>query len=179
MKRGSSGLTANRVSIRRQGNAKSGRPNWKSTDIMPLPYYEEKYPSPDVLNAYPLILTDGRTLEIYHGLGLNLPTRRKRVPEAVIEIHPETAKGLGIKEGEWVWIETHQNKNRFRRKVVFAPQLHPKVIWGNSHFHQAEEREMGKRLEPNINLSHTLDGPLDPIDGAGQIRGVPCRMIKA
>jgi len=145
----------------------------------PLPYYEEKYPSAEVLDAYPLILTDGRTLEIYHGLGLNLPTRRKRVPEAVIEIHPETAKGLGIKEGEWVWIETHQNKNRFRRKVVFAPQLHPKVIWGNSHFHQAEEREMGKRLEPNINLSHTLDGPLDPIDGAGQIRGVPCRMIKA
>jgi anaerobic selenocysteine-containing dehydrogenase len=145
----------------------------------PLPYYEEKYPSPDVLKTYPLILTDGRTLEIYHGLGLNLPTRRKRVPEAVIEVHPETAKELGIKEGECVWIETHQNKNRFRRKVVLAPQLHPKVIWGNSHFHQAEEREMKKRLEPNINLSHTLDGPLDPIDGAGQIRGVPCRMTKA
>ena len=144
----------------------------------PLPYYEEKYPSPDVLKAYPLILTDGRTLEIYHGLGLNLPTRRKRVPDAVIEVHPETADGLGIKEGEWVWIETHQNRNRFRRKVVFTPQLHPKVIWGNSHFHQPAEREMVKRLEPNINLSHTLDGPLDPIDGASQIRGVPCRIIR-
>jgi anaerobic selenocysteine-containing dehydrogenase len=144
----------------------------------PLPYYEEKYPSADVLNAYPLILTDGRTLEIYHGLGLNLPTRRKRAPDPIIEIHPETAKGLGIEEGEWVWIETHQNKNRFRRKVLFTPQLHPKVIWGNSHFHQAGEREMAKRLEPNINLSHTLDGPLDPIDGAGVIRGVPCRIMK-
>jgi len=144
----------------------------------PLPYYEDKYPSSDVLKAYPLILTDGRTLEIYHGLGLTLPSRRKRVPEPIIEVHPVTAEGLGIKEGEWVWIETHQNKNRFRRKVVFAPHLHPKVIWGNAHFHYPEKRDLMERLEPNINLSHTLDGPLDPIDGAGQIRGVPCRMSR-
>jgi anaerobic selenocysteine-containing dehydrogenase len=144
----------------------------------PLPYYEDKYPAGGVLKEYPLILTDGRTLEIYHGLGLTLPSRRKRVPEPIIEVHPETAVGLGIREGEWVWIETHQNKNRFRRKVVFSSQLHPRVIWGNSHFHYPEKREMMARLEPNINLSHTLDGPLDPIDGASQIRGVPCRIIK-
>jgi len=144
----------------------------------PLPYYEDKYPARDVLEDYPLILTDGRMLEIYHGLGLTLPSRRKRVPDPIIEVHPETAEGLGIREGDWVWIETHQNRNRFRRKVVFAPQLHPKVIWGNAHFHYAEKKDLMERLEPNINLSHTLDGPLDPIDGASQIRGVPCRIIR-
>ena len=144
----------------------------------PLPYYEDKYPSNDVLEDYPLILTDGRTLEIYHGLGLNLPSRCKKVPEPIIEVHPETAEGLGIKEGEWVWIETHQNRNRFRRKVMFAPQLHPRVIWGNAHFHYTGKRDLMERLEPNINLSHTLDGPLDPIDGASQIRGVPCKIIR-
>jgi hypothetical protein len=62
--------------------------------------------------------------------------------------------------------------------VVLSPQLHPRVIWGNSHFHYSEKREMMERLEPNINLSHTLDGPLDPIDGASQIRGVPCKIVK-
>lgn len=144
----------------------------------PLPYYEEKYPAASVLEEYPLILTDGRTLEIYHGLGLTLPTRRSRVPEPVIEVHPDTARGLGIREGEWVWIKTHQNKNRFRRKVVLAPQLHPKVIWGNSHFHYSGKKDLMERLEPNINLSHTLEGPYDPIDGAGQIRGVPCKIMK-
>ena len=143
----------------------------------PLPYYVDKYPSNDVLKDYPLILTDGRTLEIYHGLGLTLPSRRKRVPDPIIEVHPETAGDLGIKEGDWVWIETHQNRNRFRRKVVFAPQLHPRVIWGNSHFHYTEKKDLMERLEPNINLSHTLDGPLDPIDGASQIRGVPCKIV--
>ena len=34
--------------------------------------------------------------------------------------------------------------------------------------------EAGARHQP----IHTLDGPLDPIDGAGVIRGVPCRIIK-
>jgi anaerobic selenocysteine-containing dehydrogenase len=145
----------------------------------PLPYYIDKYPGADILKEYPLILTDGRTLEIYHGLGLTLPTRRKRVPEPIIELHPETAANLGLNEGDWVWVETHHNKSRFKRKVVFAPYLHPSVIWGNTHFHYPEKRELMERLEPNINLSHTLDGPLDPIDGAGQLRGVPCRIAKA
>ncbi|MBW1998563.1 MAG: molybdopterin-dependent oxidoreductase [Deltaproteobacteria bacterium] len=144
----------------------------------PLPYYEDTYPAGDILEDYPLILTDGRKLEIYHGLGLTLPSRRKRVPEPIVEVHPETAEGLGIREGEWVSIETHQNNKSFRRKVVLAPHLHPKVIWCNTHFHYPEKRDLNERLEPNINLSHTLDGPLDPIDGASQIRGVPCRIIK-
>lgn len=46
----------------------------------------------------------------------------------------------------------------------------------NIHFHYPEKRDLTERLEPNINMAHTLDGPLDPIDGASKIRGVPCRI---
>jgi len=60
----------------------------------PLPYYEDKYPSGDVLDDYPLILTDGRTLEIYHGLGLTLPSRRKRVPDS--RRHGYKGRGVGV-----------------------------------------------------------------------------------
>jgi anaerobic selenocysteine-containing dehydrogenase len=144
----------------------------------PLPYYVDKYPSDSILKDYPLILTDGRTLEIYHGLGLTLPSRRKKVPEPTIEVHPETAKEWGIDEGDWVWIETHQNKNRFRRKAVLAPHLHPKVIWGHAHYFYPEKADLRERLEPNINLTHTIEGPHDPIDGAYQIRGVPCKITR-
>jgi len=144
----------------------------------PLPEHQNTYPPADVLRDYPLILTDGRTLEIYHGLGLTLPSRRKRVQDPVIEVHPETAEMMGIGEGDWVWIQTHQNPHRFRRKVVFAPYLHREVIWGNTHFHYTGTKDLLARLEPNINMSHTLDGPLDPIDGASQIRGVPCRISR-
>jgi anaerobic selenocysteine-containing dehydrogenase len=142
----------------------------------PLPYYLDKYPSMEVLKEYPLILTDGRKLEIYHGLGLTLPSRRRRVPDPVIEIHPDTAKKFGLDKDDWVWVQTHQNRNRFKRKVVLSSDLDPKVVWCNSHFHFPEKENIMERLEPNINLSHTLEGPLDPIDGAGIIRGVPCRI---
>ena len=144
----------------------------------PLPTYVDKYPSKDVRNKYPLILTDGRTLEIYHGLGLTLPTRRSRVPDPIVEIHPDTAEALHIKEDDWVWIQTHQNKHRFKRKVILSSSLHPEVIWCNTHFHYTEKKNLMDRLEPNINMSHSLDGPLDPIDGATCIRGVPCRIQK-
>jgi len=144
----------------------------------PLPDHKDTYPPENVIKEYPLILTDGRMLEIYHGLGLTLPSRRRRVPDPFIEINPETAEEMGIEESEWVWIETHQNTQRFKRKVVFAPDLHRQVIWGNTHFHYTGKNHLMDRLEANINLAHTLDGPLDPIDGASQIRGVPCRISR-
>jgi anaerobic selenocysteine-containing dehydrogenase len=145
----------------------------------PLPYYEQKYPSSDVLRDYPLILTDGRHIAIYHGQGLNLPSRRKMVPQPGIEIHPETAKTLGIDEGDWVWIETYQSKERFKRRVKLAPNLHSKVVWANSHYYYPEKTDFRDKLEPVINLAHTMEAPYDPIIGATYIRGVPCKIYKA
>ena len=142
----------------------------------PLPNSQSTYPESDIIDQYPLILTDGRTLEIYHGLGLTLTSRRKRVPVPIVEINPQTALDMDINEGAWVWITTHQNKHRFKRQVVFSNHLHPKVIWCNTHFHYPEKEGLMERLEPNINLTHSFDGPLDPIDGASQIRGVPCKI---
>ena len=139
----------------------------------------DTYPPVEVLEEYPLILTDGRILEIYHGLGVTLPSRRKKIPEPILEMHPDTARDMSIKEGDWVWIETHQNTPRFKRKVKFAPHLHTRVVWGNTHFFYPEKTNMDERIESNINLTHTLEGPYDPIDGATQIRGVPCRITAA
>jgi len=156
---------------------------WSSTledyGYEPLPYYKNKYPSQDVLKDYPLILTDGRHLAIYHGQGLNLPSRRKLVPDPILEMHPETAKNLGVNADDWVWIDTYQNKERCKRKVKFTPELHPRVVWGYSHYYYPEKTNLKGRLEPSINLVHTMEPPYDPIVGATYMRGVPCRIQKA
>lgn len=156
---------------------------WASTledyGYEPLPYYKDKYPSQNILKDYPLILTDGRHLAIYHGQGLNLPSRRKMVPDPVLEVHPETAKSLGINADDWVWIETYQNEERCKRKVKLVSDLHPKVVWGYSHYFYPEKTNLRDRLEPVINVVHTMDPPYDPIIGAPSIRGVPCRIYKA
>ncbi len=165
-------------------NTPSGRCEiWSSTledcGYEPLPYYKDKYPSADILKEYPLILTDGRHLAIYHGQGLNLPSRRKMVPDPIMEVHPEAARALGINADDWVWIETHQNKGRCKRKVKLAPDLDPKVVWGYSHYFYPEKTGLRDRLEPAINVVHTMEPPYDPIIGAPSIRGVPCRIYKA
>lgn len=145
----------------------------------PLPYYIDKYPSQDVLKDYPLILTDGRSEAIYHGQGLNMPSRRKTVPDPILEINPDTADDLGIDENDWVWIETYQNKGRCKRKVKLAPFLDPKVVWANAHYFYPEKTDLMDQLEPAISQVHTMEGPYDPIIGATYIRGVSCRIYKA
>ena len=101
------------------------------------------------------------------------------LPEPTLEIHPETAATLGIGEGDWVWIETYQSKERFKRKVKLAPNLHSKVVWANSHYFYPEKADFRDKLEPVINLAHTMEAPYDPIVGATYIRSVPCWIYKA
>jgi anaerobic selenocysteine-containing dehydrogenase len=144
----------------------------------PLPYYKDKYPSLEIREDYPLILTDGRHLAIYHGQGLNLPSRRKLVSDPTVEMHPETAKSLNLSADDWIWLETYQNTERCKRKVKLAPDLHPKVVFGHSHYFYPEKTILRERLEPVINLVHTMEPPYDPIVGATYIRGVPCKIYK-
>ncbi len=108
-----------------------------------------------------------------------MPFRRKKIVDPILEMHPETVGNMGIREGDWVWIETHHNESRFKRKVNLSSHLYSRVVRGNMHFFNPEKMTLKDRLESNINLTHTLDGPLDPIDGAPQMRGVPYRITLA
>jgi anaerobic selenocysteine-containing dehydrogenase len=156
---------------------------WSSTledhGYEPLPHYKDKYPSQEIMEDYPLILTDGRHLAIYHGQGLNLQTRRKMVPDPILELHPETATSLDLNAGDWVWVETYQSGGRFKRRVKLEATLHPKVVWGYAHYFYPEKTKWHDMLEPSINLLHTMEPPYDPIVGATYVRGVPCRIYKA
>jgi anaerobic selenocysteine-containing dehydrogenase len=35
---------------------------------------------------------------------------RKMHPDPIMQMHPETAKELGIEDGDWVWIESPRGK---------------------------------------------------------------------
>ena len=43
-----------------------------------------------------------------------------------MEIHPDTAKEHGIRDGDWVWIEN--NIGRCRQKAKVTPTIHPNVV---------------------------------------------------
>jgi len=108
----------------------SGRVELYSTlreewELDPLLNYEEPpftpISQPDHAKGYPLILSTGRRSAVYfHAEHRNIPWLRALDPDPVVEIHPDTAKTLGVGEGEWVWIENWLGRCRFRAKVTLV-----------------------------------------------------------
>jgi anaerobic selenocysteine-containing dehydrogenase len=96
----------------------------------PLPYHEEPIESPistpDIYEKYPLILITGRrTPTFYHSEHRQIPWLRQFEKEPYVEIHPDTAKEMGVENGEWVWIEGV--RGRAKRKLKTTPVVHPKM----------------------------------------------------
>jgi anaerobic selenocysteine-containing dehydrogenase len=64
---------------------------------------ESPISTPDLAKEYPLILiTGGKNIVYFHSEGRQITALRKMMPEPIIEVHPETARKLGINEGEYV-----------------------------------------------------------------------------
>ena len=154
----------------------------------PLPYYIEPYESPvtqpELAKDYPLILnTGGRFRPQFHselrqwGMGL-----RELHPEPLVEIHPETAVGLGISEGDWVWIETRRGKILMKAKVTDT--IHPKCVnveasWWYPELPGDKYWWYGNFIS-NANVL-VLEDPetLDPYTGSWQCRALLCKIYKA
>jgi anaerobic selenocysteine-containing dehydrogenase len=102
-----------------------------SYGLDPLPTHIEQIESPvstpDLYKEYPLILVTGtRMPTMFHSEHRQIPWLRHFEQDPVVEIHPNTAKELGIEQGQWVWIEGV--RGRCRRKAVITPVVHPKTV---------------------------------------------------
>jgi anaerobic selenocysteine-containing dehydrogenase len=97
----------------------------------PLPRYieppESPISTPEIAEEYPLILiTGGRFLPFFHSELRQIDTLRKRHPYPITQIHPDTAKNLGIEEGDWVWIESP--RGRVMQKCKYFEGIDPRVV---------------------------------------------------
>jgi len=153
----------------------------------PLPFYEEPLESPisapDVAKEYPLILiTGGRFLPMFQAehrqLGMGL---REQHPDPLMDIHPDTARELGISNGDWAYIETLRGVIKMKAKVT--TNIHPKVIncehcwWFPEQ--PAREPWLGGMWESNCNVL-TMDDPdtCDPLTGGWTMRALLCKVYK-
>jgi anaerobic selenocysteine-containing dehydrogenase len=97
----------------------------------PLPYFEEPPESPistpELAKDYPLILTTGaRSYAYFHSEHRQIPWLREINPNPIVEIHPDTAKSIGLADGDWVCIE---NKwGRCKQKARLTLGIHPRVV---------------------------------------------------
>jgi anaerobic selenocysteine-containing dehydrogenase len=97
----------------------------------PLPQYEEPRESPistpELAKEYPLILMTGPRFKFMHHSEMrNIEAIRHHHPDPLVQMHPDTAMGLSIKDGDWVWIETRRGRIRMRCK--YFDGLHPQVV---------------------------------------------------
>ncbi len=87
----------------------------------PVPLYKEPLMSPvsrpELAKKYPLVLTNSKLLVYCHGQHRGLPLLRKMVPDPFLEINTMKAQELGVREGEWVILETPQGSIRLKAKL--------------------------------------------------------------
>ena len=94
----------------------------------------EYVPTTEKVNAkYPLILTTGRILTQYN---VGAQTRRTENvrwhSEDRLEIHPQDAEDRGIKDGDWVGIESRAGETVLR--ALISDRMQPGVVYTTFHF---------------------------------------------
>ncbi|MGH7905655.1 MAG: molybdopterin dinucleotide binding domain-containing protein [Candidatus Binataceae bacterium] len=164
----------------------SGRIELKSTlldewGIEPTPHHEESKIFRLHKSDYPLVLTTGgRLIEGFHQNAPQASAFRRKFPDPIVQIHPHTAAKLGVREGEWVAIETPVG--RVNQRAHLTDILHERVIHAERWWYperNGSEPDVFGVFDTNINFctDDDLDG-CDPVMGAWPLRAVPARLTR-
>ncbi|MGZ9175019.1 MAG: molybdopterin dinucleotide binding domain-containing protein, partial [Candidatus Binatia bacterium] len=87
-----------------------------------LPEYVEPALSPvsrpDIAADFPLVLTNAKNTTFVHSQHRSLTSLRKTLPEPSADVNPETALRYGIKNKEWMTVETPKGAIKVRARVT-------------------------------------------------------------
>lgn len=147
----------------------------------PLPFYEEPLESPvstpEIAKEYPLILNIGGKTPIYwHSQGRQISLLREIIPDPLAEIHPRTAEEIGIKDGDWVFIETRRGRIKMRARLTLG--IHPRVIEAQDKWWFPEASGPDHKVSEicsNILTDDDLD-QCDPVIGSNPNRAILCKV---
>ena len=147
----------------------------------PLPQHREPPESPvsapELYKEYPYILITGaRSPGFFHTENRQVPRLRELQRDPIVEIHPDAAAKEGIKEGDWVIIESRRGRVRQRAKIALGRD--PRIVAAQHAWWFPENKDPGHGWdESNINIltDNALEG-CDPAMGASNIRTLLCRI---
>ncbi len=149
----------------------------------PLPVYHEPpespYSEPALFKEYPLIFTNCKYVYFTHSSGRQISALRKKHPEPVVSINTETAKRLGISEGDWVCIENKRGK--IRQKATLNSNIDPRVIIADYGWWFPEKGVAGDMhgwKESNINILTSNKQPYASEMGSATLKGILCKVYK-
>ena len=104
---------------------------------------------------------------------------RSNRPDPLVNIHPETAAGLGIAEGDAAYVENR--RGRIRLRATLDPSIDPRVVsaphgWW---FPERGEAEAFGWDEANFNVLTDDGPPCSPEMGSPKMRGFLVKVYKA
>ncbi len=152
----------------------------KDMGYAPLPTYEEPPESPvsrpDVAADFPLVLTTGaRISNFFNSEHRQVEKLRKAHRDPIAEIHPDTAQRYGIKNRDWMWIETRRGRIKQRARVTTG--IDPRVIAAQHGWWFPEEPAPDHGVwRANANMLTDNQPPYDPAMGTYQLRALLCRV---
>jgi anaerobic selenocysteine-containing dehydrogenase len=149
--------------------------------LSPMPLFREPplspVSTPKLAKEFPLILISGtKVRNFFHSEYRQIESLRQGNPDPLVEIHPDTASSLGIKEGDWVWIESPVA--RVKMKVKLFEGIRPDVVNAQHAWWFPEEKlsQHGwKRSNVNLLYDHTH---FDPENGSEPLKSYLCKVYK-
>jgi anaerobic selenocysteine-containing dehydrogenase len=139
----------------------------------PLP---ECTPIPQTTLEYPLVATSRKNPYFFHSANRQISRLRKKHPDPIVEVHPQTARILGLSEGEWVRIITI--KGRIEQKIHCTDDIDPGVVFLDYGWWFPEKEEFLFDWDrSNLNILTSAE-PFNSVLGTPNLRAFPCRLEK-
>ena len=143
----------------------------------PVPHLNVEDFSEGADAAYPLQLGSAKTVTYCHSQGRNLPSLRRLTPDPILEISMTAAEERGIKQNDWLEIETRAGRFIARAKLtkdLAATAVFAQHGWTVSDADDAPN-VVGDKLATNMNRAVSTDRA-DPISGSIPLRSTWCEV---
>jgi anaerobic selenocysteine-containing dehydrogenase len=145
----------------------------------PLPGFVAPPASRD--DGFPLVLQTGQREKTYHHSRFrDQPWARKVSPDPIVHMHPETALGHGLRDGDWAMVEPAGGRGVCRLKVHVSDRTQPGVLTTGIGWWRPEAQgpDFGA-LDINVNAALSYQGVKDAVTGSVDTGAIPCRVRAA
>jgi len=158
---------------------------FKSWDLDPLPFYTEPPQSatstPELFKKYPLVMITGARSQLYfHAEHRQIPWLREKMPDPLVEIHPETAKRYGIYDGEWVYLANDMGRVKRKAKISLKVKPHHVHTMHGWWLPELEGKEPSLFGVWDYQINQIIPGPQHAVAGfgGGQYKTTLCTLKK-
>jgi anaerobic selenocysteine-containing dehydrogenase len=151
----------------------------------PLPVYKElpetPLSNPELAKKYPLRLTTGGRVSVLYHSENRVPGQgtRSMFPWPRCYMHREDARALGVRDGDWVWIENERGRIRQKAQVdqaIVKGTVQVMPSWWYPELPAEEPWSQGVFMSnANILTDGSVAGS-DPATGTWTCRGLLCRV---